>query len=304
LKEKRTYRNDSGSFTTKYYYHPDRIGSVLFVTDTKGMVIENKGLEEFGNKAEGISKHGLTSNMYDKETGLYYFHARWYDADDGRFLEMDPVLSETTMLYMYDYCNSNPVSNTDRYGEDWINDLYTLDPSDPRWEEAAEKFDEFYERFSKTVKEYESGEKGSFEKNGSNSNSAVSLTENEKVQIGAGALEATASAAGKKSLASNIKKGSVATGYLLTVNEIYNIIKNEKYNDESKMALSIRAGTTGAGSIVVTAIVGGVLTSLCSGVAIPLLVTAGVMSGLAAGAGIEAYFETSGISPDNKDYLK
>ncbi len=110
LKEIRTYRNDSGSFTTKYYYHPDRLGSVLFVTDTKGMVLENNGLSEFGNEPEGIAKHGLTSNMYDKETGLYYFHARWYDADNGRFLEMDPVLYEHNILNMYGFPGNNPGS--------------------------------------------------------------------------------------------------------------------------------------------------------------------------------------------------
>ncbi len=165
LKEIRTQDNGTHTFTTKYYYHPDRIGSVLFVTDTKGMVLENEGVSEFGSKAEGIAKHGLTSNMYDKETGLYYFHARWYDASIGRFIEMDPVPAEITMLNMYDYCNNNPVSNTDRYGE-LFEDVFGVTLKE-FWEygvkgEEPDAGDTGPEESSKSVEyDYSSGGKGS-----------------------------------------------------------------------------------------------------------------------------------------------
>src|SRR5450759_4821905 len=66
--------------------------------------------------SRGIAKFGLSSNMYDNDTGLYYFVARWYDPHAGRFLEMDPVLSESGLMNMYDYCGNNPVNNMDRYG--------------------------------------------------------------------------------------------------------------------------------------------------------------------------------------------
>jgi RHS repeat-associated protein len=118
LKEKRRYTNTSGSFTTKYYYYPDRIGSVYMVTDDHGMILEKENADAFGNsKTVGISKYGLTSNMYDTDTGFYYFAARWYDPKIGRFLEMDPMLSEQGMMNMYEYCASNPASLTDRWGE-------------------------------------------------------------------------------------------------------------------------------------------------------------------------------------------
>jgi RHS repeat-associated protein len=110
--------NNTGSVNTKYYYYPDRIGSVYMVCDDHGMLLEKENADAFGNsKTVGISKYGLTSNMYDTDTGLYYFHARWYDGKTGRFLEMDPVLSETGLINMYEYCANNPSSLTDRYGK-------------------------------------------------------------------------------------------------------------------------------------------------------------------------------------------
>jgi RHS repeat-associated protein len=131
LKEKRRYTNTSGSFMTKYYYYPDRIGSVYMVCDDHGMILEKENADAFGNsKTVGISKNGLSSNMYDSDTGLYYFHARWYDPKTARFLEMDPVITEAGLMNMYEYCASNP-NNTDRYGEfsfndvlNFINDVY------------------------------------------------------------------------------------------------------------------------------------------------------------------------------------
>ncbi len=97
------------------------------VTDEKGMILEKENMDEFGNVGDvsstslkfGISRHGLSSNMLDTDTGLYYFATRWYDASKGRFLEMDPVLSEAGLMNMYEYCGNNPANVTDRYGE-WI----------------------------------------------------------------------------------------------------------------------------------------------------------------------------------------
>jgi RHS repeat-associated protein len=146
LKEKRRYVNTAGPFTTKYYYYPDRAGNVYIITDDHGQILEKSTDGAFGERTagNGISKFGISSNMYDSDTGLYYFAARWYDPRIGRFLEMDPVLSETGMMNMYEYCGSNPASVTDRWGESY-NDLaneWHLDPDSP---EFKKKFDEYCE---------------------------------------------------------------------------------------------------------------------------------------------------------------
>ena len=81
LKEVRLQTNDSGDFNSKYFYYPDRIGSVMMICDEKGMPLERENADEFGDKkVKSLSKFGLSSNMYDSDTGLYYFSARWYGA--------------------------------------------------------------------------------------------------------------------------------------------------------------------------------------------------------------------------------
>ena len=101
---------------------------LYMVCDEKGMMLERETAGPYGDgKTAGISKHGLSSNMFDADTGLYYFAARWpvrrsiceggYDPDTGRFLQMDPVITEIGLINMYDYCNNNPLNVTDRYGE-------------------------------------------------------------------------------------------------------------------------------------------------------------------------------------------
>jgi len=93
---------------------------LYMVCDEKGMMLERETAGPYGDgKTAGISKHGLSSNMFDADTGLYYFAARWYAPDTGRFLQMDPVITETGLINMYDYCNNNPLNITDRYGEFW-----------------------------------------------------------------------------------------------------------------------------------------------------------------------------------------
>jgi len=129
LKERRYIKDESGlPAEVRYYYYPDHIGSVYMVCDEKGMMLERETAGPYGDgKTAGISKHGLSSNMFDADTGLYYFAARWpvrrsiceggYDPNTGRFLQMDPVITETGLINMYDYCNNNPLNVTDRYGE-------------------------------------------------------------------------------------------------------------------------------------------------------------------------------------------
>jgi len=52
---------------------------------------------------------------YDAATGLYYFRARWYDPDSGRWLSKDPI-GIRGGLNQYEFCASNPVNFTDPLG--------------------------------------------------------------------------------------------------------------------------------------------------------------------------------------------
>ena len=61
--------------------------------------------------------------MYDKETGLYYYNARFYDPEDGRFLTQDTYRGENMepdTLHLYAYCANNPVNYVDPSGHSFF----------------------------------------------------------------------------------------------------------------------------------------------------------------------------------------
>ena len=59
-------------------------------------------------------EHRFTIYPYDPVTGVYFAHARLYDADLGRMLSKDPVKRG---LNGYLYCGNDPVNHTDPTGE-------------------------------------------------------------------------------------------------------------------------------------------------------------------------------------------
>ena len=51
----------------------------------------------------------FTSREFDSETGLYYYRARHYDPNDGRFIQSAPI-SYYDSMNLYEYCWNNPVN--------------------------------------------------------------------------------------------------------------------------------------------------------------------------------------------------
>ena len=90
----------------RYYYHRDQLGSVTEVTNSVGEVIQRYVYDSFGRVKlfgeDGLEITSTSSNYlenpfaftgreYDSETGLYYYRARYYNPDTGRFLSEDPI---------------------------------------------------------------------------------------------------------------------------------------------------------------------------------------------------------------------
>lgn len=64
-----------------------------------------------------LCRYIYTGREYDPETGLYYYRARYYHPDLGRFLSRDPLLFDSGDANLYAYCRDNPLVNTDPGGE-------------------------------------------------------------------------------------------------------------------------------------------------------------------------------------------
>ena len=65
---------------------------------------------------------------YDRETGLYYLNARYYNPQWRRFISPDSpdYLDPETPngLNLYAYCNNDPVNYADPSGHTWLDDLW------------------------------------------------------------------------------------------------------------------------------------------------------------------------------------
>jgi len=103
----------------KYFYHTDQLGSTVAITDERGEVVWKNCYTPFGEETgyEGVEEHEgrFTGKDYDEEIGLYYFNARWYDPELGRFISLDPAKDGVNW---YVYCSNRPLSYVDPSGLD------------------------------------------------------------------------------------------------------------------------------------------------------------------------------------------
>ncbi len=112
-----------------YYYHTDNVGSVKAVTDAAGNVVFNADYFAFGTQftkdGEFDESHGFTGKECDSDTGLYYYNARWYDSELGRFISEDQV-DDPNNPNIYVYGANNPLINTDPTGNDLASTISSI----------------------------------------------------------------------------------------------------------------------------------------------------------------------------------
>ncbi|MGA1823422.1 MAG: RHS repeat domain-containing protein [bacterium] len=103
----------------KYYFHFDGLGSVNQITNASGVVVESYSYDIYGkpNITSSIDNPYLfAGRRYDKETGIYYYRARYYSPVIGRFLQTDPISFAGGDINLYRYVNNNPVNYLDQWG--------------------------------------------------------------------------------------------------------------------------------------------------------------------------------------------
>lgn len=130
--------HDVASSTDKIYYvSQDHLNSTSIVTDEYGNIVELHDYYPFGAKGyQQIAQDSRTSQLFvgkesDPESLLYYFGARYYDQNIGKFITIDPFgqklydledeklntyLADPQRLNSYAYASNNPVNNIDSDG--------------------------------------------------------------------------------------------------------------------------------------------------------------------------------------------
>jgi RHS repeat-associated protein len=100
----------------RQYLHADALGSPVRTTTTTGAPSGHEDYKPYGWGPLALSKPGFTGHVADKETGLIYMQARYYDPYAARFLAVDPVAASPESFNRYWYANNNPYRNVDPDG--------------------------------------------------------------------------------------------------------------------------------------------------------------------------------------------
>jgi len=122
------------------YYHNDHLGSSSIITNGdyghKGDFVHQYVYTPYGDESYADVTYKNVSNRYtgqvlDEETGLYYYNARYYDPEIGRFTQADSEFAtgspDSQALNRYSYCLNNPLIYTDPTGNFLgIDDLIVL----------------------------------------------------------------------------------------------------------------------------------------------------------------------------------
>jgi RHS repeat-associated protein len=122
-------KNDNAELQ-QFYYHPDHLGSSSYISNLDGEVVQHVEYVPFGEvfleekNAKWNTPYLFTSKELDRETGLYYFGARYQDPKLGIFLGVDPKAEKFKGVSSYAYALNNPIKFIDPDGKapDWHRD--------------------------------------------------------------------------------------------------------------------------------------------------------------------------------------
>ncbi len=108
------------------YYHYNPRGDVVAMTNQDREVVATYEYDSWGNVVKSDTKgiaadnpFGYAGYMYDKEIGMYYLIARYYNPEHGVFLSIDPEpgdADDPVTQNGYTYVDNNPVMLIDPDG--------------------------------------------------------------------------------------------------------------------------------------------------------------------------------------------
>ena len=98
---------------TIHYYHADGLGSITELTDNNGDVAQSYLYDAYGNLLTPITIENpftFIGREFDKESGLFFYRARYYDSGSGRFLNEDPIGFVGGDINLYRYVANDPIN--------------------------------------------------------------------------------------------------------------------------------------------------------------------------------------------------
>ncbi|MBK1725245.1 RHS repeat-associated core domain-containing protein [Thiocystis violacea] len=106
------------------YFHNDALGSPVAATNEAGEALWHEDYAPYGARLlredDGANELWYTGKQEEETLGLHYYGARWYDAEIGRFLSLDPAGFDEGNLQSfnkYAYANNNPYRFVDPDGK-------------------------------------------------------------------------------------------------------------------------------------------------------------------------------------------
>ncbi len=109
------------------YHHPDRLGTRLVTDGANGTVTTEQVNLPYGTALTSESSGGFNNRRftsYDRSatTGMDYAVNRFYNPEQGRFNQVDPIgmgavrLGNPQSLNLYGYCENDPINHVDPDG--------------------------------------------------------------------------------------------------------------------------------------------------------------------------------------------
>jgi RHS repeat-associated protein len=99
----------------------DHIGTVRDLIDSTGTQQNHITYDSFGGitsqtDASVTTRFGYTGRELNPEIGLHYYRARYYDSNNGRFINEDPLRLISGDSNLYRYVFNAPITSTDPLG--------------------------------------------------------------------------------------------------------------------------------------------------------------------------------------------
>lgn len=117
--------------SSKYFYVRDFLQNITGIIDSNGKFVVKYNCSAYGNVSVLQDTNGLAAinpflykgYYFDKESGMFYCHTRYYVPEWCRWLNADHILYVSTddmfQMNLFAYCGNDPISRADNVGNSW-----------------------------------------------------------------------------------------------------------------------------------------------------------------------------------------